>query len=367
MILELHRDPSVFTRLAGEWNDLLGRSICRVPFLRAEFQRAWWQHLGGGEWPASAQLLVMTAREAEGAPLAGIAPLFHGTDRDGRPGWLFVGSQEIADYLDFIAPRQNVEALISAVFDHLAQPDLPAWEVLDFYNLPESSPTRAALARAAAARGWAAGETRLMPAPVIPLPASWDEYLARLDSKDRHELRRKIRRAEGAGATIRWVTCGDTCLEEEVNAFLNMMAHDPEKERFLTPAMRQQFVDVAHAAQQGGWLHLSILETRQGRAAVHFSFDLGGRLWLYNSAVDPQQSGLSAGWVLVGRLIQWAIETGHATVDFMRGDEGYKYRFGAADTRLYRTQISRTLPVEALGASPASPENPLEADFFPPQ
>jgi Fe-S cluster biogenesis protein NfuA len=45
-----------------------------VPFLRWEYLNAWWQNRGGGEWPDSAVLKVVTARRA--GQLVGIAPLF---------------------------------------------------------------------------------------------------------------------------------------------------------------------------------------------------------------------------------------------------------------------------------------------------
>ena len=36
MILDLHQATDVFEQLGTEWNALLERSVCRVPFLRAE-------------------------------------------------------------------------------------------------------------------------------------------------------------------------------------------------------------------------------------------------------------------------------------------------------------------------------------------
>ena len=159
MKVELHREPSVFETLRDEWNALLEKSVTRVPFLRAEYQRAWWRQRGGGEWP-EASLLVATAR-AEGGELLGIAPLFFAKNRDGRPALLLVGSIEISDYLDFVVTRPQAEAVCAALLDCLNGPDAPAWEVLDFYNIPESSPTRAALGRAASAREErATGRTR---------------------------------------------------------------------------------------------------------------------------------------------------------------------------------------------------------------
>jgi CelD/BcsL family acetyltransferase involved in cellulose biosynthesis len=41
---------------------------------------------------------------------------------------------------------------------------------------------------------------------------------------------------------------------------------------------------------------------------------------------------LSAGIVLVARMIEDAVGRGYTEFDFLRGDEQYKYRLGAKDT-----------------------------------
>jgi CelD/BcsL family acetyltransferase involved in cellulose biosynthesis len=50
---------------------------------------------------------------------------------------------------------------------------------------------------------------------------------------------------------------------------------------------------------------------------------------------------LSLGVVLTAKAIEHAIENGRSTFDFLRGNETYKYRFGAKDTEIYRLAISR--------------------------
>lgn len=367
MRFELHRDPSVFETLHGEWNALLEKSVTRVPFLRAEYQRAWWRHRGGGEWP-EASLLIAVAR-GENAELLGIAPLFFAKNRDGRLALLLVGSIEISDYLDFIVARPQAEAFCAALLDRLAEPDAPAWEVLDFYNLPETSPTRAALGRAAASRSWHATEKVLEPVPVVKLPNDWETYLAtQVEKKERQEIRRKLRRAQSGEDEVRWYIAdnhGDLAVETE--AFLRLMALNEGKARFLTPAMRAQFVDTLHAAAENGWLHFSFLEVNGEKAAAYLSFDFGNRLYVYNSAIDPRFNALSAGWVLLGYLLQWAIENKRAAFDFLRGGEDYKFRFGGVAGKVYRVQISPQLDEAALGGEPLCLTNECEADFFPPQ
>jgi CelD/BcsL family acetyltransferase involved in cellulose biosynthesis len=364
MQLELTSDPDCFEALKEGWNALLARSVCRVPFLRAEYQRGWWEHRGGGEWP-EAELCLVTARE--NGELTGIAPLFATTNRDGRRALLLVGSIEISDYLDVIAPRERLEAFCAALLERLTASDVPAWEVLDLYNLPETSPTRAAFARAAAARGWAASERTLEPVPAIPLHSDWETYLnTQVEKKERQEIKRKLRRAEGGEQTVTWRIVSpleDVALETD--AFLNMMALTPDKARFLTPAMRAQFRATTRAAAENGYLHLAWLEVDGDRAAAYYSFDFGNRLYVYNSAIDPRFNALSTGWVLLGYLLQWCIDNQRSAFDFMRGDEDYKFRFGGLPGQIYRLQLSRTFTAPELGGAPASTTNPREADHFP--
>ncbi len=359
MKLDLQRDPQVFEAWQAEWNALVAGGICRTPFLRAEYQRAWWQHRGGGEWP-QAELLVVSARDETGQ-LVALAPLFATPTPEGRTALMLVGSHAISDYLDLIVAPSRLEAFAAALLDRLTAPDVPAWHVLDLYNLPRVSPTRTALARAAAARGWCAAEQPLEPTPIIRLPDNWDAYLAMMDKKERHELKRKMRRLEGneTKATWRFGTLA------EFETFLNMMALDTKKAQFLSPAMRSQFVEIARAAEGQAWLQLAFLEVDGTPAAAYLNFDFGNRLWIYNSALDPRYGPLSAGWVLLGNLLRWATENKRAAFDFMRGGEDYKFRFGAVAEAIYRLQLSPTLELPALGGRPAALQNLVETEFFP--
>jgi CelD/BcsL family acetyltransferase involved in cellulose biosynthesis len=367
MQFELFRDPAIFGTIHSEWNALLDHGVTRVPFLRAEYQQAWWAQRGGGEWPV-AELVLVTARGADGA-LLGVAPLFQARNRDGRPALLLVGSIEISDYLDFVVAREHVEEFCTGLLDRLSRDDVPVWEVLDLHNLPAPSPTRAAVGRAAGARGWAASEQLLNPVPAIHLPADWETYLATMvEKKERQEIRRKMRRAGGGDDTVNWnmvVGPDGHDLDAETESFLTLMSHNPDKAGFLTPAMRQQFHLIVRAAAENGWLRLAFLSVRGEKAAAYLMFDYGNRLYIYNSAIEPRFNALSPGWVLLGYLLQWAIENKRDAFDFLRGDEDYKYRFGAVAGKIYRVQAGRALPVEALGGSPACLMNEFEADFFP--
>lgn len=96
-----------------------------------------------------------------------------------------------------------------------------------------------------------------------------------------------------------------------------------------------------HTAFQGGWLQLIFMEIGGEKAAAYLNFDFGNRIWLYNSGINFKFNYYSPGWVLLAYLIQWSIENGREVLDFMRGDETYKYRFGGVDRFVHRVQIRR--------------------------
>jgi CelD/BcsL family acetyltransferase involved in cellulose biosynthesis len=344
---------------AAQWNDLLAESITNSPFLRFEYLGQWWRTRGGGEWP-EAELALIFAHEGE--RLVGIAPLFRvgsapsvSSDPppaspqklshlgvEGGPALLLLGSIEISDQLDLIVRPGELDGFLAKVLDYLEADYRGGWSALEWYNLPESSPTLPALQTVCAARGWDYQAEVYKPAPYIPLNGTYDSYLAGLDKKQRHELRRKVRRAEEWPGGVRWTIASDPSqLESEMESFLRLMAMDPAKASFLTPRMRDQMQGAARAAFREGWLQLAFLEVGGERACSYMNFDYGGRIWVYNSGFDPRFTQLSPGWVLLAYLLQWALGHGREEFDLLRGGEGYKYRLGGRDRNAMRVTVRR--------------------------
>jgi CelD/BcsL family acetyltransferase involved in cellulose biosynthesis len=328
----LHTDFSEIP--AQAWNTLLKESVSDSPFLRYEYQTAWWKHRGGGEWQ-NAQLILISA--SEGDQLIGIAPLFI-AEYDGQRALLLNGSIEISDYLDVIVRREDHAAFISGLFDFLAAQLADNWHGLDWYNIPDSSPTLAVLKEESAKRKWTHHEEIYRPTPRIPLNRTFEEYLATIEKKQRHEIRRKVRRVEESGRA-RWFISDMQDAEAEIDAFLKLMEDDQNKAKFLTEPMRAQMKDAMRAAHQGGWLWLAFLEVDGERAAAALNFDYNNKLWGYNAGVNRTYMDLSPGWVLLGYILKWCCDNHRSEFDFMRGDEEYKYRFGAVNQYVMRVKV----------------------------
>ena len=272
MKFTLHKNFSELDQT--EWNALLSESISNVPFLRYEYLGAWWATRGGGEWEQS-ELALVSARENN--ELIGIAPLFL-DEHDGKRAFLLLGSIEISDYLDLIVRADDLPRFISGLLDFLASDPALAWSTFDGYNLPDDSPTLTALEAESAKRGWEFKKEPFRPSLSVPLPGDFEEYLMNIDKKQRHEVRRKMRRAEADERNVRWYIVEDeSTLDSEIDAFLSLMANDHHKEEFLTEVMRTQIRNSVHAAFKAGWLQLAFMEVDKKKAAGYLNFDYGNK------------------------------------------------------------------------------------------
>jgi CelD/BcsL family acetyltransferase involved in cellulose biosynthesis len=208
------------------------------------------------------------------------------------------------------------------------------------------SATRALLPELIAARGWTLLDEKQVVCPIIRLPAQFDDYVQSLDKKERHELRRKIRRAE-ATEGVSWyaITGQDQThdLDEAAESFIAlMMKSRSDKSDFMTDDMRRFFHQMIHATHDGGFLHLSFLEVDGVKAATYLSFDYNRKRLVFNSGLETEGfQSLSAGIVLMARIIDEAIQAGYSEFDFLRGDEKYKYQLGAKDTWIYHMRVER--------------------------
>jgi CelD/BcsL family acetyltransferase involved in cellulose biosynthesis len=334
--------PHGFQALAAEWNDLVGRTRFNSIFLTYEWQTTWWDSLGQGD------LWIIAFRCPQSQALIGIAPLFLHTmetgANTGKRQFNLVGCIEVSDYLDIIAARDREEEVYAALLAWLHSPEAPAWDILDLCNLPEASRTYHALPELAAASGLRVEVVQEDTAPQFALPMRYELYLQeQVEKKQRHEIRRKQRRAEREATLGFYVVGAEHLLEAEIDDFVVLQrASRVDKADFMTPRMRRFFLAIARRMLAAGWLRLLFLTIDGDKAATLFAFEYDHRFWLYNSGYDPDvHAQLSPGWVLLSYAIQYAIASGCRVFDFMQGDEEYKYRFGAVDYKVMRVTLHR--------------------------
>jgi CelD/BcsL family acetyltransferase involved in cellulose biosynthesis len=245
---------------------------------------------------------------------------------------------ELTDEQDVVAAPEDAELVADALGAWIAAEDLPR---VDLGWVPEETPTAKGISRSLGAGGYAVHVERLVTAPRLELAPDFDSYLASLGKKERHELRRKVRRLEtGRRVAFRFASGGerDTVLDR----FFALHRSAPgEKGEFMTARNERFFRDVADAIAARGWLRLGVLSVEGDDAAVLFAFAYEGTLALYNAAYDPALAPLSVGIVAHANAIRDAIAEGLRSYDLLRGAEPYKYDLGATDHWLLRIEATR--------------------------
>ncbi len=320
--LTLHRLDH-FLPLETAWRDLLARCPGDTIFLTWDWHELWWRTCGEGEL----HLLAVYA----GDELVGIAPLLR---ENGR--WGFTGGVEVADFLDVIAHPDHRLAVAGAVLDYLQSKGGEA----EFRNLRPDAFGATILLAEARRRGYQAVLEQEDVSPRVDLPGDWDTYLQRLTKKDRHELRRKMRRLMGSGEVRYGPVTDPATRERDVADFIRLhRLSAPEKASFMTPTMERFFHELVRTFQPRGWLRLYFLEVDGVRIASVVLFDYGGEFLLYNSGYDPSHAHLSAGLLLKAFCLRDAITEGRRAFDFLQGNEPYKYDLGAHDVPIFRLRL----------------------------
>jgi CelD/BcsL family acetyltransferase involved in cellulose biosynthesis len=254
----------------------------------------------------------------------------------------FLGGAEVTDYLGPVARPEDRDDVMAAWFDALA--DDVDWDELLAGGLAVDTGWPDALERHAHRVGVTIAETEVEAVcPRVDLSGGYDAYLDRLPGKQRHELRRKARKLARDAGEVALVEVPPERIPGRLDAFFEMVA-DNEADKagfFRRDVMRDFFRSLAEELAPDGIFRLHELEVGGRPGAMTVSLVHSGEWGLYNSAFDPTLRMLAPGMVLVGNLIEIAAAEGNTVFDLLRGDEPYKYRFGAKDRTLRRYTIER--------------------------
>jgi len=335
-------------QLHKEWDELEARGNVPGVFLTWDWQSIWWHHFGAG---AALRLALM---RDEAGKLRAIAPLYIFTgspsdnDTNRAPGsnggqriMRIGGGVDVSDYLDILSAPEDAPTAWHTLGGWLKQ-HAAEWDILDLHSIPQHSATRSLACDWAKAAGYQYSEQVDEVCPVIDLPTdrNFATYLASLGKKQRHELRRKLRRFEAQFPDYKYYTTDCAECKDGLNDFYALhRASAGTKQQFMDDKMAQFFTDMVDALSDHSWIRLSFLEIADKRVASYLSFDYNRKIYLYNSGYDPTYRDYSVGVVLLTYFIREALESGHTRFDFLRGSEPYKYYLGGQNTEVFNIRI----------------------------
>jgi len=308
---------------AAEWERLLATNPTASAFSHRAVHEAWW--IGYG---AEATDISLAVYDAAGA-LHAYLPLMRRPD-----GVRYLGATYHIDYATVLIDLSNTESATTAI-DALVAHLFADAAALDLRRLRRDDQAHTLLMSALATNNNRTATLSVEePAPAIDLTniTTFDEHLERIDKKDRHEIRRKVRRGEGAGVTISTKTHAVDDLAEFIKLHRARWGHHGLFTEDEKGARDETFMRELFARAPANLITIAVarnLEFGAFAAGLFLRDATGIRYW--NAGGELAARALSPGILLFAHGLQMAISERKQTFDFLRGNESYKYEVGATD------------------------------------
>ena len=320
---------------AAEWERLLAANPTATAFSDRAVHAAWWSAHSD-----TAEDVSLAARDAASNELLGYLPLMKRPD-----GVVYSGATFHIDYATVLLAQTSSEKeddVAAALAGALIDTNAP----LNLLRLRNEDATHArmisAIKRAAQANHRTATFGIEEPAPFIDLVgiSTFDEHLERLDKKERHEIRRKLRRAEVAGVQI----SESKDLNADLPEFIRLhRARWGEGGLFTATdkgASEERFMREIFSTAPAGMITLLLARNEEfGTFAAGLFLRDANALRYWNAGGDISARALSPGVLLFAHGLTMAISEKLPRFDFLRGNEAYKYECGAVDAQVMQLQV----------------------------
>lgn len=357
--VEVVTDAARLEALAPEWEVLLRDSGTDEPMLSPSWLVPWWGVFGSLGGRALRTLAIRT-----GGRLVGLVPLLRRAHWY-RPGIPFrrlemlgtgeaVADEVCSEYVGPLCAPGHEESVLDALARALRDGRLGTWDEVLFPAMDGASGLPGRLVAALRPAGLLVSEEVTGEAPYIPLPASWDAYLAALPSNRRYLVRRSLRDfdawAEGPAELRVAATRDDVAVGQR---FLQELHGERWGDTHGGAFRSERFADfhgrVMPLLFEKEALELLWLEVGNAPVAIAYNIVWNGRVYFYQSGrrVDLPRE-VRPGIVLHARAIQRAIESGRREYDFLNGDARYKRQLSLASRPLVRVRARRSEVRERL-------------------
>ena len=265
--------------------------------------------------------------------IIGFAPLLiEGTEAS------LMGSTDVCDFVDFVIVPGGENIFFGILIDHLKQKGIRR---LDLGLLRPGSTVRTHLIPLAGENKYEISCEVEDVSLEMDLPSSWEGYLGMLNGKQRHEVRRKLKRFREQGHSGYRIIKEPHEGPKTMDLFLKFFRESRhDKESFLTPEREAFFRAIAEKMARVHLLRIGILDLEDNPVAAIMYFKYNNIVYLYNSGYDPQYGSLGVGLISKLLCIKDSAEKGIKKFDFLKGAEVYKYRLGGKEVPLHRCRIT---------------------------
>lgn len=328
--------------LGESWN-LLSSGI---PTRSWQWIHTWWKH-----YSADGELYVLKMT-APGGEVVAIAPWYIRQNGNERTLAMLGSGEVCSDYLGILTTAEYESSipgqLACWLVEAASKGDADRWDRFDLECVPAENVTLQRLVRRLSELGCGVHCRPDLGLWQMPLPATWEAFVARFPKTRRKRLRQYDRAITDHKLQLRLAQSADE-VNQAMNALIDLHLRRRRMKNESSCFESEPYVgflrEAAVRMHSQGSAQLALLERDHLPVAVELSLLRNDAIYLYQSGFDPDAADLSPGHLITVLLIQRAIKERRAQFEFLRGDEGYKATWGAKP----RETVSLRVAANRLG------------------
>lgn len=323
-----------FFELQNTWNSLLASSEENNPFLTHQWLYSWWEAFG-----QESELHILLFYEVTANDECLVAIL---------PGYIksmgffpslnclrFLGSEVVtSDFLGIIVLNDKEVEVCRALGEYLKKSSII--HLTELTDIPDQSVT-AQILKDTQDDGLRVTDWKVRKwCPYIELPHSPEAFFSSLsvNTRKRYRFRRKLE-AQGLQLEIIRDQGELSVALEDFKRLHNQRRQQKGQSGIFATDNQQLFYErTLKRFFEAGWLELAFLRIRSERVAVVCQFNYAENIYYYQAGYNIDWEQSRVGFVMLCLLIEKAIIEKKRFYEFLRGEEDYKYHFGATQKRM---------------------------------
>lgn len=313
------RDLEEFEALQNQWNQLLAARPEKTAFLTWEWLTAWWKH-----HLENRELWLITAWINN--ELAGAAPLMktnmwkHGL----RFRLLHSLGSPNCDESDFLVSDGNPE-IVRALCNYLHS-QRTQWDAIELNEFESKTSTGSSIQDYFTNTGCTI-HVNTNYHYHIPIQNSWEDYWKKLSKNLRHNIERRLRRAqENHQVEFRYVK-GSSLGWADFETLFEVSRKGNFPEKYASKQERGFQRELLDRMQDHNWIQIAFLYLDGQAIAFEYGFNLDARFEDWRTGFDLSHSELAGGTLLLYYLLKQLYTDGHHDLDFLRGEYDFKEKW----------------------------------------
>lgn len=332
--------------IQSDWSRLAGASPCES----WAWMTSWWKHYG-----QQRELFVLVVRD--GHRVVCIAPWFlEHSAAEGRCIRVLGSGKVCSDYIALLTAQDHRATATGAIAEWLRDSNHDGqashrWDVLHLEGVRKDEHAILGLVGELERFGQSIHCEPTDGCWRLEVPGSRKEFLSSLKKYRRRKFRNIFDRyIDNGRATL--TLASDSTFDELYETLVDYHQRRWRLRGIQGCHSSPQFAgflrETTQAFRKVGQALLASVEIDGIRSACSLGFVVDNVHYLYQTGMDPTARSHQAGWTLNLLHIQHAINNGIRAIDFMRGDEPYKARFGSRRIPCQNYRIAADRPLARL-------------------